>query len=101
MHVRLFRNCQLLISKGFNTPDRGQWKMLTLSTNVEQNKLETEFFITICRTDEKWQSKTLLLLIFDPLSSIAMSVFGCCLSGVFKLNSYTCSVFASCLQLEV
>ena len=65
------------------TPDRRQSKALILSTNIDQKSLETEFLIVICRqTGDKWQSKTLLLVIFDPHSSIVKSVFGCHLSGV-------------------
>ena len=62
-------------------PDRQQSKMLM--TNVDQKTLETELLIAICRlTGDKWQSKILFLAIFDPHSSIAKSVFDCCLSGV-------------------
>ena len=65
------------------TPDRRQSKTLILSTNVDQNLLETEFLIAICRpTGNKWQPKTLFLAIFDPRSSIVKSVFDCRLSGV-------------------
>ena len=50
--------------------------MLTLSTNVDQKSLETEFYIAICRpTGDKCQSKTLFLVIFDPRSSIFKSIF--------------------------
>ena len=56
--------------------------MLILSTNVDK-KLETNFSIAICRlTGDKWQSKTLLLAIFDPRSSIVKSVFDCRLPRV-------------------
>ena len=65
------------------TPERRQSKKLLLSTNVEQELLETEFPIAICRpTGDKWQSKTLFLAIFDPHSSIVKSVFDCRLVGV-------------------
>ena len=51
--------------------------------NVDQKSLETEFSIAICRpTGDKWQSKTLLLAIFDQCSSIVKSVFDCRLPGV-------------------
>ena len=44
---------------------------LILSTNVDQKKFETKFSIAICRpTGDKWQSKTLFLVNFDPRSSI-------------------------------
>ena len=40
----------------FITPDRRQLKTLILSTNVDQNSLETEFSIAICQpTGDKWQ----------------------------------------------
>ena len=65
------------------SPDRGQSKMLILSRNVNQNKLETEFSIAICRpTGDKWQLKTLFRTIFHPPSSIIKSIFDCRLSGV-------------------
>ena len=49
------------------TPDRRQSKTLILSTNVDKISLEKEFSFTICGpTDDKWQSKTLFLAIFDP-----------------------------------
>ena len=44
--------------------ERRQSKTLILSTNVDQKSLETEFLTAICRpTGDKWQSKTLLLVI--------------------------------------
>ena len=50
---------------------RRQSERLILSTNVDQKALETEFLIAICRsTGDKWRSKTLFLVIFDPRSSI-------------------------------
>ena len=78
--------------------------MLVLSTNVDQKSLKTEF-----STGDKWQSKTLFLLIFDLHSSIVKIVLDCrqpgaivfhLLSGVFvkqkcapspdfKINSLT------------
>ena len=65
------------------TPGRRQSKTPTLSRNVDQKSLETEFSIAICRhTGNKWQSKTLFLSIFDPRSSIVDSVFDCRLPGV-------------------
>ena len=49
--------------------------MLILSSNIDQKSLETEFLIAICRlTGNKWQSKTLVLAIFYPRSSIVKSV---------------------------
>ena len=66
------------------TPGRRQSKTSMLSTNfVDQNSLEIEFSIAICRPiGDKWQSKTLFLSIFDPRSSIVKSVFDCHLPGV-------------------
>ena len=47
-------------------------------------ELETEFSIAFCRlTGDKWQSKTLFLMIFDPRSSSVKSVFDFCRSGVW------------------
>ena len=38
---------------------------------MDQNSLEIEILIVICRpTSNKWQSKTLFLAIFDQRSSI-------------------------------
>ena len=51
--------------------------------NVDQNYLETEFSFAICHpTGDKWQSKTLVIVISDPRSSIDKRAFDCCLSGV-------------------
>ena len=53
--------------------------MLLLSTNVDKKLLETEFSIAICRpTGNKWQLKTLLLVIFDPSLSIVKSILDSC-----------------------
>ena len=57
--------------------------MPILSRNIDQKSLETELLIAICRhSDDKWQSKTLFILIFDPRSSIVDSLFDWCLPGV-------------------
>ena len=59
--------------------------MLILSTNIDLNSLETDFFIALCRpTGDKWQSKTLFLASCDPQSLIVWSVFDCHLSGMIK-----------------
>ena len=61
------------VSRAMITPDRRQSK--TLSTIVEHGSksLETVFSIAICRQyGDKWQSKTLFLLIFDLRSSIVL-----------------------------
>ena len=63
--------------------DRLQSKMLIISTNADQKLLETEYLIVNCPlTGDKWQSKTLLLAIFDSHSLIVKSISDCCLSGV-------------------
>ena len=73
------------------TPDRWQWKMLILSTNVDKKFLETEFLIVIClQIGDKWQSKTLFLSIFDRRSSIVKNVFDCRPSAV-------CSFTENCI----
>ena len=65
------------------TPGRRQSKTPILSRNVDQKSLEAEFSIGICRhTGDKWQSKTLLLTIFDLRLSIVDSVFHCHLPDV-------------------
>ena len=54
--------------------DRRQSKTLLKSTNAEQKSTETVFSIAICRqSGDKWQSKTLLLTIFDLRSSIVLT----------------------------
>ena len=65
--------------------------MLILSNNVEQKSLETEFSIAIClQTGNKWQSKTMFLVIFDPHSSIVktQSVLDCRIPGC--VNGFLC-----------
>ena len=65
------------------TPGKRQSKTLILSTNVDQKSLKTEFSIAICRSnDDKWQSKTLFLSIFDPRPTIFKNVFDCRLPGM-------------------
>ena len=56
--------------------NRWQSKTLRLLTSVDQKSLETEFSIAICRlTGDKWQSKTLFLVIFDPpLSAVKILI---------------------------
>ena len=62
--------CNYFPRTGF-TPYILQSKTIIRSTNIDQKSLETEFSIVICRpTGDKWQSKTLILAIFDPRSSI-------------------------------
>ena len=49
----------------FITSDRQQSKMLMLSTNAD-GKYKQSFSFAICRLPcDKWQSKTLFLMIFD------------------------------------
>ena len=44
------------------------------STNVDQKSIETVFLIAICRQGgDKWQSKTLFLMIFDLHSSMVLT----------------------------
>ena len=63
------------------TPDRRYTKSLP-STYVDQQSLETDISIAICRpTGDKWQSNTLFLAVLVR-SSIVKSVFDCRLSGV-------------------
>ena len=65
------------------TSGRLQLKTSIQSMNVDQKSLETGFKFVICRpTGDKWQSKTLFLVIFDPRSSIVMSVYDCHLPGL-------------------
>ena len=65
------------------TPGRRQSKTPILLRRVDKKSLETEFSIAICRhSDDKWQSKTLFLLIFDPRLLIADIIFDCRLLGV-------------------
>ena len=58
------------------TPHRvgGNRKRYQQSTNADQKSIETVFSIPICRQcDDKCQSKTLFLLIFDLRSSIVLA----------------------------
>ena len=58
-----------------NTNGGRQLKTIILPMNVDRKLLETEFSIAICRpTGDKWQSKTLFLMIFEPLFSFVKSV---------------------------
>ena len=68
----------------FITTGRRQSKTSILSMNIDKKSLETEFSIAICHpTGDKWQLKTLSLVIFDTRPSIVKSVFDCRLPGVF------------------
>ena len=59
----------------------------TLSSNIDQESIETVFLIAICHlTVDKWQSKTLFLSIFDPRLSIVDYVFDCSLPSVFDVT---------------
>ena len=80
--IRSIRDTVLRSSNVVITLGRRQSKTPILSRSVDQKSLETEFSIAICRhTDDKWQSKTLFLSIFDPRSSVVESVFDCHLPG--------------------
>ena len=75
--------------------------MPILSRNVDQKSIETVFLIAICRpTSDKWQSKTLLLSIFDPRLSIVDYIFDCRLPGVrTPLHVFMCkSAFGSNIE---
>ena len=64
---------------------RNWWQSKTsiLSTNVDQQYLETDFSIAVSRpTGDHWQSKTLVVAISDPRSSIVKRVFDCRISGM-------------------
>ena len=76
VHVHGYRKYSII-------PARRKSKTLILSTNVNKKSLETEFSIV-----DKWQSKTLFLVIFDPRSSIVKSVFDCRLSDVLYNNHF-------------
>ena len=63
-------------------------------TNVDKKLLEIEFWVAICcQSGDKWQSKTLILAIFDPRSLIVKSVLDCRLSSV--VSEFTFSRFMS------
>ena len=53
--------------------------------NVDKKLLENRVFD--CQTGDKWQLKTLFLVIFGPNLSIVKSVFDCCLSVVIFLST--------------
>ena len=55
-------------------PDRGNQKLYQQSTNAHKKSIEIVFLIAICRQwGDKWQSKTLFLLIFYLHSSIVLA----------------------------
>ena len=57
------------------TSDRRQLKTLMISTSIDQISLEKDLFILISRLyGVKWQSKMLVLAIFDLHSSIVKSI---------------------------
>ena len=55
--------------------------------NRDKKALKTEFSIVICR--DKWNTKTLFLLIYDPRLSIVKNVFDCRLPGVYMLGNFS------------
>ena len=78
-----------------NTPGRRQ-----LKTNVDQKSIETVFLIAICcQWGDKWQLKTLFLLIFDLRSSIVLA-FSIAAYAVW-LRSLSSSFASSSLDLTV
>ena len=60
--------------------------------NQKQKSLETVFSIAICRqSGDKWQSKSLFLMIFDLRSWIVFNIFDCRLSGVLlQITAFSC-----------
>ena len=58
--------------------------MPILSRNIYKKSIETVFLIAICHL--VWQSKTLLLSIFDPHSLIVDNIFDCRLPDVLKVK---------------
>ena len=55
-----------------STPDMRQWK--TLLTNSDQKSIETMFsFAICCQSGNKWQLKTLCLMIFYQISLIVLT----------------------------
>ena len=62
----------MTVKRSDNTP--GRWRSKTQSTKADQKSIETVFLIAICgQCGDKWQSKTLFLVIFDLLSSIVLA----------------------------
>ena len=71
-----------------------QLKCLILWTNVDHNKLDTEFLIAICRlTGDKWKLKTLFLSIFNPNSSIVRKFLIAAYLVWFRKNCFFLPVF--------
>ena len=67
------------------------------SKNVDLKSIETVFSIAICsHTVDKWQSKALLLSIFNPCLSIVEIVFDCRLPGVVLPSPGAISTYKSC-----
>ena len=67
------------------TEDRRQSKTSIISTNVDQNSKKIEFLIAISHpTGNTWQSKTLVLVISDPRSSIVRKEFSIAAYPVWK-----------------
>ena len=61
----------------------GNRKRYQQSTNADQKSIETVFFIAISRQwGDKWQSKTLFLLIFYLRSTTVLAFLICRLPGV-------------------
>ena len=62
------------------TLDRRQSKMFILSMHIYKKKRLKQCFRQFVKLGKKWQSKTLVLAIFDLCSLIVKSVFNCRLS---------------------
>ena len=54
------------------------------NVNTIVGKIKTVFIAISCPTGDKWQSKTLVLEIFDPRSSIKRAFYACRLWGLKK-----------------
>ena len=78
------------------TSDRRQSKMLIISMILDRKLLKTEFLIAICcLTGDKWQSKTLFLVIFNPHSSIVKSLTG----EKWQSKALFLAIFDLCLSI--
>ena len=79
LHLEMFRSMNNdMTSRNFtdiiSTRVGGNRKRYQQSTNADQKSIETVFSIAICcQCGDKWQSKTLFLLIFDQRSSIVLA----------------------------
>ena len=78
-----------------------QSKRLRLSTNVDQNYLETEFLIAICRpTCDKWQSKTPFLSILIRVRRL-LRAFSIAAYPVWIWRSKVCMQTPEILEIQL